>query len=100
MKTKVTVTAEHIKQGKQKDSQHCAVSCAMRELVREGWLIGAGYCGFFAFPNSPPSSVFPFAEHIEFDVEEYVKRWMSDFDNGKPVEPFEFYVFLPEMILK
>ncbi len=97
MKLTVRLTARHIVNGKPKNPQLCAVALALRELIRDDWLVGAGYSGCFAYERNSSTA---FKDQISFEVSAEVKRWMRDFDDEKSCHPIEFEVDLPEKVLK
>jgi len=78
---RIRVTAEHIATGCKGSGLQCAVACA---LASYGFDINWVCPGFIDVSRGGVRNTMKNAKGSD------IYRWMADFDNGKPVEPFEF----------
>ena len=85
---RIQVTQEHITNGRQKWCQLCPVALALGEALGTEVSIT---CTDFRIV-SPPKT----ARKRHFKLPENVMLFISDFDCGRPVQPFEFELaFIP-----
>jgi hypothetical protein len=89
----IPVTAAHIAKGKPQEACDCPVWHAIAEtlpwLVDKDVTVGPADIVFFADSDDAPFGV----AHIE--LAGIARVAISDFDNGRKVEPFEFTLDIP-----
>lgn len=74
---RISVTEDHIKKGRKREPRFCPVAIAVRERLKlSEYQVDVG--------NRIWIKDFP------VEIPHAVNRFVSDFDNGRPVEPFEF----------
>lgn len=76
MRNKITVTAEHIKLGEPFTAEYCPIALALREKFKDAVIVG--------------SSGYDIGTH-RYPLPTRAKRFVSKFDQGKPVAPFSFF---------
>ena len=81
---KVKITKKHIKKGKRKNPRKCPIALALHETGEFGSLILIGNCEITAsypgYDDPYYSFTLPYECHL----------FTCDYDEGKPVKPFEF----------
>lgn len=82
MKIKISVTQEHIGEGSMRNPYHCPIALACKST---GLVIKA---------VKSTQIVLPEWGHIP--LPRSAKRFISKFDNGKPVKPFNFVLEIPD----
>jgi hypothetical protein len=95
----IPVTAAHIAKGKPQEACDCPVWWAIAEALP--WLagpdlaltVGPADIVFFADSDDAPFGV----AHIE--LAGIARVAISDFDNGRKVEPFEFTLDIPDHLI-
>jgi hypothetical protein len=82
----VEVTRAMIRRGKQKNCRECPVAIAVSKATRMPF-VNAGPLGIYV--GEDPYNL----NHMAWTPPE-VWDWMTNFDNGRPVEPFSFEIDL------
>ena len=83
---KIKVTEDHIRNGTRRNPISCPIACAVKEqhpiAVEQGWRI----CS---------SEIERLSHDIaSIDLPQEAKEFIDDFDNERPVQPFEFEICL------
>lgn len=95
VKTKIAVTADHIKRGVAREYCGCPIALAINEKIEKS--------GYIAIVANRVRFKHTIIHDKEILFSETIPRVASDFignfDSGRPVEPFEFEVDLPEEFL-
>lgn len=74
---KVSVTQEHIRKGSRHDCSSCPIALALKDM----------FPGRHVFVDIISMRV---GRHNSYGHCDLTHEFMKDFDNGKPVEPFDF----------
>lgn len=94
MNFRIIVTANDIKKGKNRDIRNCPLARAIRHhrpLSRADAHVGLSYIMWErSFPNSTRT------QYISQPLPQEAIDFRVAFDLGKPVEPFEFTLTLPD----
>jgi hypothetical protein len=98
--TTITVTAEHIAEGKPDNCRDCPVALAILAAMPDARRVsvmqsleGRTYTQIRVIPDSTrPAN----RTTLEADLPAEVARFVRAFDHGEPVEPFSFTVDIPE----
>ena len=97
IKVHVSVEQKDIVTGVPKDGEKCPIACAFERALREAQYPVYEICiedsheGFMFRMHGSPSNV---DKYISIDENEIVDAFIQNFDNGRPVIPFEFDVEL------
>jgi hypothetical protein len=84
----ITVTQEHIERGKKKNCAECPVALALHDAG-----FPDAYVSFDRVWASPDDRLNNYNCLLAF-LPILVRVWISNFDSGKHVEPFEFELIL------
>lgn len=93
----IPVTAEHIAKGKPQEACDCPVWWAIAEalpwLVDKDVTVGPENVAFHAATDQAPYGV------AIIELAGIARVAISDFDNGRKVEPFEFTLDIPDHLI-
>lgn len=91
----ITVTLEDIANGKRDNCGYCPIALAMdRELGGQNW---AAFCLLSSCPTPVVGDKSEKPEHargdyIAYETPPIAQKFINDFDMGRPVRPFSFYL--------
>jgi hypothetical protein len=93
MMTRIEVTRDNIATGNPGENESCAVALAVKaKCLPDTEVQVDGYSVDLDLP-------FSFVSRINLETNETVKKFVADFDDGKPVEPFAFDLDIPDEFL-
>ena len=91
----VTIYVEqwHIDKGKPAECGSCPVALAVKDVLRESFLVNVGMCTVAVFTDDGSQS-------WGDDLPEVANRFIDRFDLGMRVSPFSFELPIPEEFLR
>ena len=97
MKIRVNVKQEHIDVGERCSFCYCPVAYAVEDALviralTASYIMRGVYQGYIRLANNPDNVLYK-----EIPYSKKVNNFISQFDRGHEVEPFYFYITLPEI---
>ncbi len=88
----ICVTQKHIDDGCRAECKHCPIALAINEKLKKRYRVNIGRITFSIEPSHTLT-------HSSYKFSHRTRKFINDFDNYRPVQPFNFNAAIPKRYL-